>query len=239
MLFEHGRFVRVPVLVGDDTNEGTYFAPNATSADQVKQFMKNNYPGLTAAQLDAIIYAYPLSSLQPLLPVHAPYYTVGSAAYGDSTFTCPGNTIAAAVTRYVGANRVWNYRYNVLDPGNAAAGIGVPHASETEAIFGVGESQSSHWPSYNPGGINANVVPLVMDYWISFIRSLDPNTYREPGSPYWENWVSSSSSSSSPIPSLEAKRLRIQTNETAMESVPNDIIGRCSLWIELASAMEL
>ena len=233
-LFEQGRFIRVPILVGDDTNEGTYFTPNLTSAGQVKTFMNNNYPGLTLGQLDAIISAYPLNSLQPLLPAHAPYYSVGSAAYGDSTFSCPGNTIAAAMTQYMGVNHVWNYRYNVIDPDNIAAGLGVPHAFETEAIFGVGETGASDWASYHPGGINANVVPLTMDYWISFIRSLDPNTYREAGSPYWENW-----GSSSPITGLGAKRLKIQTNETAMESVPNDMIERCGLWKELASSMAI
>ena len=66
------------------------------------------------------------------------------------------------------------------------------------------------------------------------IRSLDPNTYREAGSPYWENW-----GSSSPITGLGAKRLKIQTNETAMESVPNDMIERCGLWKELASSMAI
>lgn len=232
-LFEQGRFVRVPTLVGDDTNEGTYFTPNCTSADQVKQFMKNNYPGLTPSQLDAIIKAYPLSSLQPLLPDHAPYYSVGSAAYGDSTFTCPGNTIASAMTRYMGTNSVWNYRYNVADPVNEAEGLGVPHTWETEAIFGVGETGGSGAASYAPGGINANVVPLTMDYWISFVRSLNPNTYREAGSPEWENWRSSS------LNGAGARRLRIMTNATVMESVPNDMVERCSLWMELASAMEL
>lgn len=233
-LFEQGRFIRVPTLVGDDTNEGTYFTPNSTSADQVKEFIKNNYPGLTPGQLNAIISSYPLSSFQHLLPAHAPYYTVGSAVYGDSTFTCPGNTISAAMTKYMGVNHVWNYRYNVIDPVNTVFGLGVPHAFETEAIFGVAETGESDWTSYHPGGINANVVPLTMDYYISFVRSLDPNTYREAGSPYWENWGSSSS-----ITGRGAKRLKIQTNETAVESVPRYMIERCGLWKELASSMEL
>jgi carboxylesterase type B len=49
-----GKFVHVPLLVGDETNEGTEFAYNASSKPEVAQFMKNNYPRLSHDQLEAI-----------------------------------------------------------------------------------------------------------------------------------------------------------------------------------------
>lgn len=82
-LYETGSVVKVPLMVTDDTNEGTDFAVNATSTTQVAQFMKNNYPDLTQGQLDTIIQTYP--RMKPL-PQHAAYFPSAAAAYGESTF---------------------------------------------------------------------------------------------------------------------------------------------------------
>ena len=55
-------------------------------------------------------------------------------------------------------------------------------------------------------------------YWTSFIRSYDPNTHRLPGTPKWEAWTTEHT----------YRRLRFQTNDTAMEDVPSDQKNRCS-----------
>ena len=47
-------------------------------------------------------------------------------------------------------------------------------------------------------------------YWTSFIRSLNPNTYRAPGSPVWETF------------SANVQRILFMTNATKMETVPED-----------------
>lgn len=46
-LLEQGRVVRVPVIVGDGTDEAAGFFPNSTSADEFLQFIKTNFPRLT------------------------------------------------------------------------------------------------------------------------------------------------------------------------------------------------
>ncbi|KUI59697.1 Lipase 1 [Cytospora mali] len=218
------KFVKVPLLVGDDTDEGTYFAANASTQSQVSQFLKNNYPGLNETQLDQINSAYPLT--EPF-PEHAAYYPSAAAAYGDSTFTCPGNTMAESMSSFYDSYKVWDYRYNVLDPSILAEGFGVPHTFETSAIFGPGYAGSASESYYT---INAEIVPVIMSYYVSFIRSLNPNTYRYQGSPAWETWGD--------LGNGRGFRLKIQTNDTVMEEVPQQLADRCSLWRELSRAME-
>ncbi|TVY13631.1 Para-nitrobenzyl esterase, partial [Lachnellula arida] len=49
-LFAAGRFVRVPVIFGDDTNEGTIFTPkNISSYPSMNSFLLNNFVRLTPA----------------------------------------------------------------------------------------------------------------------------------------------------------------------------------------------
>ena len=224
--FHSGKFIEAPLLVGDDTDEGTYFAEDASTQDEVSQFLKNNYPGLTQAQLNRINKAYPLTTP---LPEHAAYFPSAAAAYGDSTFTCPGNTMAETMASFYNSDEVWNYRYNVLDPSLLAKGLGVPHTIETTAIFGLGYAGSVSESYYT---MNAAIVPVVMGYWISFVRALDPNTYRYGGAPIWKTWGDLSNSTG------RGYRLKLQTNDTKMEEVPQQLADRCALWKEMHDAME-
>ncbi|OQD82165.1 hypothetical protein PENANT_c023G06290 [Penicillium antarcticum] len=218
-LFSQGKFIQVPLIVSDDTNEGTGFAYNASTPSEVAQFMKNNYPGLSQDQLNAINDAYPL--MDPL-PKHAAYFSSAAAAYGEATFTCPGNLMAAAMAKK--SSRVWNYRFNVRDPTEIANGMGVPHVFDLPAIFGIGETNE---PTYSYANSNSKIVPVTMDYYISFIKALDPNVYRNQEAPEWLSWGSGT-----------GQRLRLQTNATQMEDLPRAQLDRCSMWERLAKDME-
>lgn len=219
--FNNGKFIRVPTIVTDDNNEGTDFAPNATSLSDVSKFLQSNYPGLSDDQLQTINDAYP--SMKSL-PGHAPYFPLAAAAYGESTFTCPGNYIAARVSKFLSSDQVWNYRCNILDPTEIAIGKGVPHVFELPAIFGL---DSTNQPADSLTDINAPIVPVIMDYYISFVKSLNPNKFRNNAAPIWEPWGNGT-----------GQRLQIQTNATAMEAVPSGQAQRCSMWRKLAPDME-
>ncbi|KAJ5469255.1 hypothetical protein N7539_008873 [Penicillium diatomitis] len=220
-LYEEDKFIHVPLMVTDDTNEGTSFAYNASSPQEIAQFLKNNYPGLNASQLEEINQAYPL--MDPL-PKHATYFPSAAQAYGEATFTCPGNHMASSMAYYFSPSQVWNYRFNVLDPEQVANGLGVPHVFELPAIFGLGNAGGSPGAYAN---INAEIVPLTMDYTISFVRALDPNVYRYSSAPLWQSWGDG-----------QGRRLKIQTGSTEMEPVPQDQVDRCALWKKLAPSSE-
>lgn len=220
-LFEQDKLIHVPLVVTDDNNEGTDFAYNATSPAEVAQFMNNNYPGLSNAQLRRINNVYPL--MEPF-PKHAAYFPSAAAAYGESTFTCPGNHMAATMSRYFSPDKVWNYRYNVRDPTEFENGMGVPHVFDLPAIFGVGQTNE---PTYSYDDTNAAIIAITMDYYLSFIKGLNPNTLRNENAPVWQSWGNGT-----------GQRLKLQTNSTEMETVPRAQVKRCLMWQQLAAAME-
>jgi acetylcholinesterase len=83
-LFEQGKVVKVPVLVGDDTNEGSLFAANASTSEEFLEFMNDQFPYLKNQDLRAINETYPL---MPPLPMHNAWFPSASAAYGESKST--------------------------------------------------------------------------------------------------------------------------------------------------------
>jgi acetylcholinesterase len=97
LLFEQGKFVKVPCIFDDDQDEGSYFVAHASTPADVAAFMIDQFPNLTPAQTNAINSEYPL---MPPLPKHAPYFPSASAAYGESTFTCPSIAVLQSLVKY-------------------------------------------------------------------------------------------------------------------------------------------
>ncbi|KAJ7616042.1 aEsta [Roridomyces roridus] len=202
-LFQEGKFIQVPMMLGDDEKEGTFFAANASTPAAVVSFLMDNYPVLTPADGVQITELYPLL---PMLPQHAAFFPSAAAAYGEATFTCPSNFIATRMDA-VGLP-VWNYRFSVVQEDVEALGLGVPHASALPAIFGP-DSIPDRTSTFTT--TNAPMVPIVMNYWISFIRALNPNSFRLEGTPEWMQFQS-------------AKPTRLQFD------VPQDERERCAFW---------
>ncbi|KAL3461691.1 carboxylesterase family protein [Aspergillus heterothallicus] len=221
-LYGQGRFLRLPLIVGSDTNEGSIFAPNASSPAEISLLFKSLYPDLNRRQLNLINTHYPERAP---VPQHAAYFPSASAGLGDAVLTCPGIEMTGTVERYIHSRKpkVWNYRYNVQDTTLIAAGGGVPHTIETEAIFGP-DYGSFTTPSIR--AINAGIVPVVMNYYISFVRTLDSNTLRDEAAPLWKPWDGD-------------ERLKIQMNSTAMERLSRADRERCDMWKRFAPTMKV
>ncbi|KAH8668916.1 Alpha/Beta hydrolase protein [Xylariales sp. PMI_506] len=219
-LFANGKFVKVPVIFGDDTNGGTIFAPSNTSTlVQSNTWLQNQFPGLTLEHLGQLDEFYP--NPNKTCPNIGCYWRQLSNVYGEMRYMCPGLFISNAFTQY-GVPQSWAYRYNVYDPVLVAEGYGVPHTVEANAIWGPENVPSIVTPpaSYWPNGTNAHVVPVIQAYWTSFIRTFNPNTYRYPGSAEWTQWDGSAE-----------QRLLFQTGgKTVMEDVDADLLTRCKWW---------
>ncbi|KAJ7676411.1 Alpha/Beta hydrolase protein [Mycena rosella] len=173
---------------------------------------------LTPADVTRITQLYPL---RPPLPNHAPFFPSAAAAYGEGTFTCPSNFIAAQINRV--RQLVWNYRFSVVQANDAVAGLGVPHATSCDLR-----------PAFIPGGssttfatTNAPIVPVVMNYWISFIRSLNPNPHRFVGTPEWAQFNATNQ-----------RRLKFVLDDTHVEEIPVDENMRCAFWNEIGARIE-
>ncbi|KAI4869892.1 alpha/beta-hydrolase [Hypoxylon rubiginosum] len=219
-MFAHGKFVKIPVIYGDDTNGGTIFTPRDTSTlDESNEFLLQQFPYLTDDQLDTIDEMYP--NPNDTCPSVGCYWRQVSDAYGDLRYMCPTLFISSAMTQH-GVAHSYNYRYNVEDPDQVAQGLGVPHTVELAAIWGpsnVGGGPAS----YSNNGTNVAVIPVIQAYWTSFIRTFDPNTYRYPGSATWEKWDDD-----------EMNRLLFETGgKTTMESVDEETRSRCEYFADI------
>ncbi|KAI4148808.1 MAG: hypothetical protein LQ340_004926 [Diploschistes diacapsis] len=211
-LFAQGRFIKVPVIFGDATNEGTIFTnKNTSSYADMNTFLLAQFPDLTRAQLARIDMIYPEGQVYPNANS---FWPTVSSAYGEMRYNCPGIFISSSYYQY-STELNWNYHYDVHDPTLDMEGYGVTHTVEVNAIWGPQYVTGMPPASYNT--TNAAIVPVMQGYWTSFIRSFNPNTYRAPGSPRWVHWNNQ-----------DQNRILLQTNASRMETVPWDQRERCS-----------
>ncbi|KAI1184727.1 vacuolar triacylglycerol lipase [Nemania serpens] len=223
--FANGNFVKIPLIVGDDTNEGTIFTPrDASTIGASDAFLKSQFPYLTLEQLGQINSLYPNAQMASC-PSSGCFWRQVSDAYGDMRYTCPGLFVSSAATNY-SAPKSYSYRYNVEDADQVAQGLGVPHTVEVNAIFGPDNVPGAP-ASYFPGGANAAVVPVIQAYWTSFIRSFDPNKYRLAGSAQWDTFS----------PDAPARLLFETGGNMTMETVDDGVRSRCSYLISIGAAV--
>ncbi|KXX75229.1 Lipase 1 [Madurella mycetomatis] len=220
-MFKRGQYINVPLLFGTSTNEGSIFAANAATKSDVAIFLANNYPHLTPNDTDAILARYPRL---PALPLHNAWFPTASQAYGEATFICPQTNILNILQHSQSAtSSLYAYRYDVHDMENTAAGLGVPHLFDAAAIFGPDNIRNAR-ASYRT--YNAPVVRLVMAYYTSFVRSLDPNRHRARGSLEWLPWGRGGREG-------DMRRMVFETGgNVEMEHVPGDERERCRFWEE-------
>ncbi|RSL80534.1 hypothetical protein CEP51_006492 [Fusarium floridanum] len=219
-LYERGEYVKVPLLFGACTNEGSNYGVNAGSSAQFIRFMLNEYPYLTDDDTETILDLYPR---EPSLPKHDIWFPSASRAYGEVTFICPVNNILNAVAENSpNATDIWSYRYNVQIKEFVEEGRGVPHVANAPAVFGPSMTASRSGASYYT--YNAPMVPIVMNYWISFVRAFDPNKYRYEDTPRWENWGD------------DQQRLVFELGNLTMESVDSGELERCEAWLDMGNS---
>ncbi|KAH8660442.1 Alpha/Beta hydrolase protein [Xylariales sp. PMI_506] len=224
-MLQSGQFIKVPLFVADDKDEAAQIVSDAQTSDDVKTWFASNYPKIEDYQLEEIVGQYPV---RPALPGHGEWFPSLSAAYGDATFVCPGQALSSYMAQYSSTDQVWAYRCYTESAQTISAGLGTPHTFELPAIFGRSAAPvaaPSNWYEENAG-----IVPVIMHYYISFIRTLNPNTYAYAGAPEWNPWGSIHSN---------GKRLRLQDNGTRMEGVPLSEMQKCALWQGFADSMEV
>lgn len=118
--YAQGKFIKVPAIYGDDTNEGTIFTPkNTSSYGESDTFLQDQFPALTLQQLGKINELYPVEDT-PTFPDSGRFWRQVSDAYGELRYICPGIFVSQQYAKNNIPN--WNYRWNVIDPPAAASG---------------------------------------------------------------------------------------------------------------------
>jgi carboxylesterase type B len=99
-LFQEGRFMKVPVIFGNDTNKGTIFTPKDTSSvAQANDFLRAQYPSVSPAQLAKINAMYMASPNDPVYPNASEYWRGVSNAYGEIRYICLGIQVLTASSK--------------------------------------------------------------------------------------------------------------------------------------------
>ncbi|KIJ52838.1 hypothetical protein M422DRAFT_155922, partial [Sphaerobolus stellatus SS14] len=173
-LFACGKFAKLPFIAGTNLDEGTLFTNLAVNVLRQSIMANFNPPTVSTQSLSNAA-----DDLLKLYPVDDP--TVGSPFNtGNETFgLSPVFKTAAAVQGDVGFHsqrRLWihtaakasvkTYGYLFTEPTLGTGSYGVVHGSEVLFIYGA--------PS-NPTAEAAYLSQMMINYWVSFATSLDPN----------------------------------------------------------------
>lgn len=91
-LFEEDRFIKAPVIFGDDTNKGTIFVPrNVSSVEEADMFLVDQYPDLLKSRLEQVNSWYLTKDKTKTFRDPGPYWRSTSDAYGEIRYTCARN----------------------------------------------------------------------------------------------------------------------------------------------------
>ncbi|KAL2021183.1 hypothetical protein VTK56DRAFT_7489 [Thermocarpiscus australiensis] len=173
-----GKHLRIPVLTGYNTNEGTIFIPHqASSSADFRAFFQNLIPSLTPADLDELEALYPDPVADPtsryargVPPGKGRQWARLDAAYAHYAYICPVLQTAHFLSR-AGVRNVYVYRYAATAMWGAANhGDEAPVVAHDMSVLGPG-GKAARMP-----GLQA-VAREMHGRWARFVASPagDPN----------------------------------------------------------------
>ena len=139
---QEGDFVKVPIIDGANSDEGTAFSPQGVNTTQdLENFLEASYD-LPTQFLDDLIAAYP-NEEGYLVPVElpasyvpgAPYgarYRTSAAIYGDLVFIAPRRRTVETWARF--GVPAYSYRFNAI-PAGIPQDVGVTHFQDVSFVF--------------------------------------------------------------------------------------------------------
>ena len=199
--FRNGHFVKVPTIIGDTTNEGLIFTSKAVdTSEKAYTFVTDQFTNVNAQDQKEIANVWP----GPPEPTDPQWRNTAADIYGHIRYICPGLNFSSAYADETSLS-TWQYRWDV---GPAL------HVGELTSIW------------FN--GTQAAQV-FVQGYWLSFIRSFDPNAHprsfwtrsgEKLTSPKWETFGKSGN---------ESRLLLDDKNVVKMEKVSEQELERCNV----------
>ena len=174
-LIAAGSFNKVPLIIGTNRNEGTYFiavaanaAGRALTAADYEAVVRVNFGAVAAPEIEA---AYPLAAYPSPAQALAVIQT-------DSFFACPTDAVRQALAPQVA---VWGYEFAAsnpvqnfpLPPAPADLALEDSHTTELAYVFGH-DGHGNRLPTRADQLLSAQVI----GYWTNFALGGDPNGER-------------------------------------------------------------
>ncbi|KAG7445319.1 alpha/beta-hydrolase [Guyanagaster necrorhizus] len=167
-LWAKGKFATIPFISGTNLDEGTGQQTNRSFTDEdIKDYIQTTYsafpPYIPDAILDRFLELYPNDP----------------SLVGDLTFDAQRRTWTQAAARA----GVKSYGYQFAQNSSSwAPYFGVTHSAELEFIYGELDSSTEPASSILLG-------EMMVDYWVSFSTSLDPNDGLGTSRPNWPQYT--------------------------------------------------
>lgn len=211
-MYEQGRFQNIPVIYGYASDEATpNFIANQTvnTTEELAQDIRGDIgASMTDEEVASLLAAYPESlnnvslfgrDMSPranasLRQGPGAQWQRDAAIETELKLHCVGAFFSDSFA-IAGQTANYAYRYNILDEtpgGNADQGLFSPHTSELYAVWGANNTDGGDPGCYTLDAADplscATGAQLTQAYWISFVRTLDPNALRASGAPEWLPW---------------------------------------------------
>ncbi|KAF5350555.1 hypothetical protein D9756_008573 [Leucocoprinus leucothites] len=190
-LFARGQFARLPFISGTNLDEGTVFIPATINSEgALRDFLVANFsppivqPSDLQGAVDRLFELYPdIPALGS--PFNTGNNTLGRSAEFKRAAAIQGDlqfTSQRRLWQQTAANagvKTWGYLFTQPQP-QSPDFLGVPHIAEVNYVYGIPSDQSAS---------ALRVSALMVDYWISFATSLDPNDGKGLERPVWEQYT--------------------------------------------------
>ncbi|RDB17235.1 Lipase 1 [Hypsizygus marmoreus] len=193
-LFARGQFARIPFIAGTVLDEGTVFTPRTiNSSSKFRDAIIANFSPPLTTPSDLRRSVDRLFKLYPDVPALGSPFNTGNETFGLSSVYKQAAAIHGDVF-FEAPRRLWmqtasaagiksfGYLFTELDPANAGTGLGVAHGSEVPLLYGH---------QANPTPSSDRLSKIMINYWISFATSLNPNDNRGIERPQWPQYVPS------------------------------------------------
>ncbi|THU84215.1 alpha beta-hydrolase [Dendrothele bispora CBS 962.96] len=164
-----GDFADVPLIVGSTSNE------SLVGGTDLGAVMKATFPQLDDQDIAEFEEAYPLSDFTSASDQV-------STATGESLLRCARESLGSLFTRS------FTYRYNQPNP--TQSGTAVQHAAENWMMFkgiNTGVNGTGEFTPMTP--VETAFAEELIAYWLSFVRSENPNTFKLERSPVWIDYT--------------------------------------------------
>lgn len=172
--FQRNEFAHVPLLVGATSNETLSGGTNISLA------LQDFFPSLTDTDIREFLLLYPVDDFDS----SSQQFQV---ATGEPELICGRQAMGGPSSRH---SNTWTYRYNTPNPTSGTDAVS--HAAENWMMFNgtdTGFNGSTTFTPQTPAEL-AFASELIA-YWLSFVRTGNPNTYKLEGSPVWEQYTES------------------------------------------------
>ncbi|KAG1730281.1 Alpha/Beta hydrolase protein [Suillus paluster] len=222
--FQCGDFAHVPLLVGATSDESLIpeMFPNISVA------LKVYFPLLTDTDIQQFLWLYPLDDFDS----PSQQYQVIT---GELSARCNPQAMGVPSSRY-SDDLTWTYRYNTPKPRIESNIIPVEHADEIWMMFNGTKTGPNGTFTFQPQTLAERAFASeIIAYWLSFVRSSKPNTYKLDKSPVWGAY-----NESKPVRVVLMQDPQNSTNVTGsyMEEQPVPETVRCAFAISKAEVCQ-